>query len=223
MNISNFEYTKMAINDCSNLTENVTDLSFRAAFIPECLSDENQMIGRSLLTGPGDSVLDEKTLLDVAASMLVQRNAQLAGTSFEMKTTEDIVIGVWKVAFVFLNLLASDDAEDVERKILEMDLADFTRYGEAIRLPVHAPGPISLSEHFAFCLDLMRSRLPLAYLIDDFSTLGIGVESLDNLNEYWWAQREGKGDVVIDRHGNTLSISQLPKVSASEHRGALNG
>jgi hypothetical protein len=119
--------------------------------------------------------------------------------------------------------LASEDAEDVERKIIAMDLADFTRYGQATRLPVHAPGPVSLREHLNFCLDLTRSRLPLAYLIDDFNTLGIGAESPNALNEYWWTQREGKGDVIIDRHGNTFAISQLSKVSTGEQRGVLNG
>ena len=70
-------------------------------------------------------------------------------------------------------------------------------------------GEVNLFSQLAY--DCFQSSLPIFYFVDTF-------RALEN-NQYWIAQRNGRGDIVVDRHCNIVSLTDLVATNSVSHIG----
>lgn len=57
--------------------------------------------------------------------------------------------------------------------------------------------------------DCLQSALPVVYFVDRFRSL--------EANQYWIAQRQGRGDIIVDRHCNILPLASLASPQPPGH------
>jgi hypothetical protein len=65
------------------------------------------------------------------------------------------------------------------------------------------PLELNLFNHVGY--EALRAALPVIYFVDTFRALA--------RNQFWIAQRHGRGDIVIDRHCNIVTFDSLRSAS----------
>lgn len=99
--------------------------------------------------------------------------------------------------YLCCNLMNVADPEWYEAELAHGGMQSY----ESLRVPSGQRDAVSIGLFERLGFDLMRSNVRIAYFVDRLSSM--------RGNEYWWARRAGKEDLVVDRNANILPIEHV--------------